>query len=313
MKRVDSTNTHLLKLKGRWFFLKFSLIVLVNFSCFSSNLWGNPNFLSKQALGLSVNERRISKVKGCYHGKEQQKNDLDLKDLPGYRTELTYRCGATYYQPPFTALIPEKLLTKTAQDLPTFFWYIPYQSIQKAELTIVKDLDIRSMVNPDCLGCFNADWMDLEDFQQLGQVVYHTTIPLAGVPGIIRFTVPPTQNLPALENGQRYFWQLKLVPEDYKNSLKPEEPLPVVTGWIQRINLDPSLRTQLNQSSLQVRTGIYANHGIWNDVLTTLSELSCSTRNSPTLSSEWQSALKALNLENLAGKPLVNCSSTKNN
>jgi hypothetical protein len=311
MKRVDSTNTHLLKPQECWFFLKFSLMVLINFSYFSSSLLEKSNVLNQQALGLSVNERRISKVKGCYHGKEQQKNELNQKDLPGYRTELTYRCGATYYQPPFTALIPENLLTKTAQDLPTFFWYIPYQSIQEAEFTLVKDLDIKSMVNPDCIGCFNADLMDLEDFQQLGQVVYHTTIPLAGVPGIIRFTVPFTQNLPALEIGQRYFWQLKLVPEDYKNSPKPEEPLPVVNGWIQRINLHPILRSQLNQSSLQVRTGIYANYGIWNDVLTTLAELSCSNRNSPTSSIEWQSALKALNLDNLAGKPLVNCSSTK--
>lgn len=311
MERVNSTNTHILKLKGCWFFLKFSLMGLINFSYFPSDLLENPNILNHQAWGLSVNESRIYKVKGCYHGKEQQKHESNLKDLPGYRTELTYRCGATYYQPPFTALIPEKLLTKTAQDLPTFFWYIPYQSIQEAEFTLVKDLDIQSMVNPECLGCFNADWMDLEDFQQLGQVVYHTTIPLAGVPGIIRFTVPPSQNLPALEIGQRYFWQLKLVPEDYKNSPKPGEPLPVVTGWVERIYLDPSLRTQLNQSSLQVRTDIYANRGMWNDVLTTLAELSCSNRNSPTLSIEWQSALKALNLESLAGKPLVNCSSTK--
>lgn len=310
MKRVDATSNHLLKPKEDWFLLRFSLIVLINYSYFCPTVLANPSFLNKQNLGFLVDKRHISRIKGCYHGKGQQKNELNLQDLPGYRTELTYRCGGTYYQPPLTALIPENLLTKTTQDLPTFFWYIPYTSIQQAEITLVKDLNV-NMVSPDCLDCFNVDLMDLEDFQQLGQVVYHTTISLTGVPGIIRFTVPPTQNLPALEIGQHYFWQLKLVPEGYQKSPKLEEPLPVVTGWVQRINLDPSLRTQLNQTSLQARTAIYANHGIWNDVLATLSELGCSNRNSPTSRSEWRSALKALNLESLAGKPLVNCSLTE--
>jgi hypothetical protein len=311
MNRVDSTSNHLLKSKQCWFLLKFSLIVLVNYSYFCPIVWANTSVLNKQYFGLSVNERHISRVKGCYHEKGQQKNELNQNHLPGYRTELTYRCGATYYQPPFTALIPEKLLTETTQDLPTFFWYIPYKSIQEAEFTLVKDVDIERMVSPDCLNCFNADLMGLEDFQQLSQVVYHTRLPLVGVPGIIKFTVPSTENLPALEIDERYFWQLKLIPENYKNSPKLEDPLPVVTGWIQRINLDPSLKIELNQVSLQTRIAIYAKYGLWNDVLASLSELDCSTRNSPTLRSEWQSALKALNLENIAEKPLVNCSSTE--
>lgn len=312
MNRVGSRINRLLKTKEGWFLLKFSLIVLVNFSYFYPPIvLANPSGLNNHALDLSVNEHHISRVKGCYHGKGQRKNELNLKDLPGYRTELTYRCGGTYYQPPLTALIPESLLAETTQDLPTLFWYIPYKSIQQAEFTLVKDLDVKSMVNLNCLDCFNADLMDLEDFQQLGQVVYHTTIPVVGVPGIIRLTVPSTQNLPALKIGQRYFWQLKLIPENYKNAVNQEEPLPVVTGWIERINLDPSLRTQLNQTSLQARTTIYVTQGIWNDVLTTLAEVSCSNHNSPTLTGEWQSALQALNLENLAGKPLVNCSSTE--
>ena len=259
----------------------------------------NPARSSRQG-----NEFRL---KGCYHEKSHQKPQLNQSSLPGYRTEPIYRCAGTYRQPPFTALIPEDLLAKTLKDLPTFFWYVPYHSIKEAELTLVKNFDFKQLVNSECPKCFNVDLIDFRSFQELGEVVYHTKVPITGVPGVIKFTLPYTQNLPSLEVDQPYFWQLKLIPSEYKIYSDPTVPLPVVTGWIQRINPDSALTSQLNQASPQQRTTIYAQAGIWNDVLTNLSELSCSN-NSPQLGDEWKSALKALNLENLTGKSLVNCS-----
>ena len=284
---------------------QISLASSVNFLYFQDVLLAAPiNFNNSDSLLAQGGEFQL---KGCYHEKLHQKQQLSQNNLPGYRTELVYRCLGTHFSPPFTALIPEELLTKTLKDLPTFFWYIPYRSIKEAEFTLVKNFDFKNLVDSNCPHCFNVDRMNLTSFQRLGEVVYHTTIPLTGVPGVIRFTLPSTQNLPTLEVGQAYFWQLKLIPTEYKNSPDPTLPLPVVTGWIQRINPDSALTSQLNQASLQQRTTIYAKAGLWNDVLTNLSELSCSN-NSLKLGDEWKSALKALNLENLTDKPLVNCS-----
>lgn len=284
---------------------QISLASILNFFYSQNALLAAPiSFDNSASLSPQKNEFQL---KGCYRGKSYQKQQLNQNNLPGYRTEPEYRCGVKYYSPTFTALIPENLLAKTLKDLPTFFWYIPYSSIKEAEFTLVKNFEFKGLVSSECPKCFNVDLMDLERFQTLGEVVYHTTLPLTGVPGVIKFTLPSTHNLPTLEPGQAYFWQLKLIPTEYKNVPNPSQPLPVVTGWIQRINPDSALTSQLNQASLQQRTTIYAKAGLWNDVVTNLSELSCSN-NSPKLGDEWKSVLKALNLENLTGKSLVNCS-----
>ncbi len=284
---------------------QISLASIGNFLHSQNILLAAPISFDNSA-SLSPQEGEL-RLKGCYHEKLHQKQQLNQNNLPGYRTEPHYRCGGTYFSPTFTALIPEDLLAKTLKDLPTFFWYIPYRSTKEAEFTLVKNFDLKNLVDSNCPQCFNVDMIGLTTFQKLGEVVYHTTIPLTGVPGVIRFTLPSTQNLPSLEVDQAYFWQLKLIPAEYNTFLEPDLPLPVVTGWIQRINPDSVLTSQLNQASLQQRTTIYAKMGLWNDVLTNLSELTCSN-NSPKLENEWKPALKALNLENLTGKSLVNCS-----
>jgi hypothetical protein len=299
------TNLFLNKAKKCLFFAKISLASVANFINYQNISLAAP--ISINNYDVAINQRYELRAKGCYHGKLQLKKEIEQQNLPGYRTEPKYRCMGTHYEPPLTALIPEELLIKTIQESPTFLWYVPYSSIKEAEFTLVKDFKFKDLLNPSCPQCFNVDLMDLRDFQRLGQVVYHTTVPLTGIPGVMRFTLPSTQGLPTLESGQSYFWQLKLIPEEYKNSPVPELPLPVVTGWIQRINPDLDLRSQLNQASLQERTTIYAKAEMWNDALTNLAELSCSN-NSQKLGDEWQSALKALKLENLTNKPLVNCS-----
>jgi hypothetical protein len=292
-------------IKECYFFLKLGFIAAINLIDLQPAILAAPihfDRLYNPSLNQSYN---LMRIKGCYHGKNHKKNESNRESLPGYRTELNYRCSGTYYQPPLTALIPQNLLAETLHTLPTFLWYVPYSSIKEADFTLVKDFKYAN----DAPNDFNVDLWDLDDFHSSGQVVYHARVPLTRVPGIIRFTLPPTRSLPTLEIGQRYFWQLKLIPEEYKNSPEPNFPLPVVTGWILRINPEPTLTSPLNEASPQERTTIYAKAGMWNDVLTNLAELSCSNKNSPHLEEDWQSALKALKLENLTGKPLVNCSS----
>jgi len=124
------------------------------------------------------------------------------------------------------------------------------------------------------------------------KMVYDTQISLPKTAGIFRLTLP--DSAPPLEIGKPYRWYFKIVCTG---------GVDFVDGWIQREAVDRDLQRQLEQASAMERSRLYANHGIWFEALTTAADSRLTDPNSQ----EWAALLKAIDLEELAAKPIVDC------
>ncbi|MBD1893542.1 DUF928 domain-containing protein [Coleofasciculus sp. FACHB-129] len=177
-----------------------------------------------------------------------------------------------------TALVPGKNPGKnfgvTVTGYPTFFFYIPKNAPQAAELMV---------------------W-DVEG----KQVVYETTFKISQNPGVVSVGLPEKANARSLQVGKTYRFSLALLcdPEDRGSNISVE-------GWIRRNELSASLASQLQQASPQERPAIYAKAGIWYETLTTLAELRRDRPNDSTLAAAWEDLLKSVGLEAIATAPLL--------
>lgn len=164
-----------------------------------------------------------------------------------------------------TALVPPSKISLTTQARPTFFLYLPKTTAQVAEFTL-KDANE-------------------ED-------VYRTTIPLTGQSGLVSFQLPSTA--PTLEVGKDYQWFFNVV-------CQPSDRLrdDFVTAWMRRVQPEESLVNALKNASARQRPNVYAQAGIWQDTLTTLTELRRIRPNDSTLSLEWNNLLRSVGLSQI--------------
>ncbi|GAA6620837.1 hypothetical protein NUACC26_066550 [Scytonema sp. NUACC26] len=81
--------------------------------------------------------------------------------------------------------------------------------------------------------------------------------------------------------------------------------LDYVEGWVQRVNLEPTLRDRLKQATPQQQAVIYAREGIWYDALTSLAELQLANPQNSVLVEDWKSLLTTIGLEKIVTQPLV--------
>lgn len=203
----------------------------------------------------------------------------DIGD-PGQRTAAGARggCRSTHNEltaskgKQLTALVPvygqkdpELVFGETTSSHPTFWFYVPYSSPLPAKFV-------------------------LQDEQH--KTIYQTPILLARTPGVINFPLPSKTAL--LKVNQRYHWFLNI----YCNQGKPPA---FVDGWIKRKELNPSLKTELEQATLSQRVSLLATHGIWYDALT----ISAQLRRHKLNRHDWAAMLKAVGLENIAFEPIV--------
>jgi hypothetical protein len=190
-------------------------------------------------------------------------------------------------QKPLTALVP---VTKeadgtqlrwglTTKELPTFWFYVPYQlkSIRSAKFSLRN---------------------------QAKQTVYETPVILTGAPGVISISLPSTA--PPLEINKWYQSYLFI-----DISCEPNAPLEKdsAQGWVKREALAPALKSELdNATTPQQRAMLYAKHGVWYEVVMTLAELS---RTDPK-DAEWTKLLQSVGLDAIASEPIVNCCKPEN-
>lgn len=215
--------------------------------------------------------------------------------LPDNGTPTGRRKGAAgrgncALEPPLTALVPvmEKTLPenqkettyvwgKTITEHPTFWFYVPYSdaSLRSAEFVL----------------------QDGED-----NIVYQTPLTLPTTPGIVGFRLPSTVTPLKIGKMYRWFFKLNIDCAPQQSSIVKD----YVEGWVQRVE-DPSLTSKPKAATPQQRIALYAQNGIWYEVLTTLIELRILDADNATLNGYWTSMLKSVGLSNVASMPIVNC------
>lgn len=199
----------------------------------------------------------------------------------GTRTSGSCLTGAK----PLTALVPETqsaqlktVMGLTVAEYPILLFYVPQNSAQKLELALVDTTNYNTYEvlfdNPRTPGIVSVSLSALKDSEG--------------------------KSLPPLEFGKNYQWYFSIVC-DSENRDKNE----VVEGFVQRVEPEPTLNSELENAAPRDRVSIYVVNDIWYDSLATLYKLRQSNPNDSSLADEWANLLGAIELDSIAREPLV--------
>ena len=139
---------------------------------------------------------------------------------------------------PIQTLMPKRNYGLTLQAQPSIFVYLPKTSAQQVVLTI-RD--------------------------QGGEYYQKAFLPINKNSNIVSFKLPES-TIP-LTIGKNYQWSLVFI---CRETVQPDDP--ILTGWVQRVELTAQLGNQLHQQTIIEKIQWYANHGYWYDLLTTIVE-----------------------------------------
>jgi hypothetical protein len=172
----------------------------------------------------------------------------------------------------------------TVAEHPRFWFYVPYSLSTEVPIEFVLQ---------------DESQFGLPDKDQTH--IYKTTFSVPGQSqGIISLSLPST--VPPLEIGKKYYWKLSILfdPEDASTNK-------IVHGWIERIAPSADLMSQLKAANPREKALLYAKEGVWYEALTTLAELRRTHPRDATLANDWASLLRAVDLEDIADKPIAQC------
>ncbi|MBD2436782.1 DUF928 domain-containing protein [Nostoc sp. FACHB-110] len=170
-----------------------------------------------------------------------------------------------------TALVPKSNLALTTVANPTLYFYIPENKATELELIIQDEND---------------------------QEVYKQNYKPNGSAGVVGINLPNN----TLATDKMYRWNFSIICNTQDRSLDK-----LVEGGIKRIE-NSSLMSKLEKASLQERLNIFAEAGIWQDVLDTLAQLRYSHPQDTVFKEDWESLLTSQGVEfdqQLAQAPLV--------
>jgi len=160
---------------------------------------------------------------------------------------------------------------KTAASRPSFWFYVPY--------TLNSEQPIEFMLRDEA-----------------GKEIYQATLTgLETKPGVVGFQLPPT--VPALEVGKRYHWFFSVY-------CTQEVPI-LVAGWVERVELNPSLVAELEQATSREKVALYQKANLWHEAITTLAELRRQNPEDANLKAEWLDLLHSIDLNAIAPEPLT--------
>ncbi|MBW4593429.1 MAG: DUF928 domain-containing protein [Brasilonema angustatum HA4187-MV1] len=190
------------------------------------------------------------------------------------------RDGCPSLKTPVTAIVPgeeknnKSFLGATLAEYPTFWVYLP-------ELPT----NLRS-----------GEFV-LQDDQ--GHDIYRTSLTLPAKAGTVGITLPSNSQY-ALKQNSKYHWFFRVYCGNPQN--KPEYFF--VDAWLKRVALTPQLQQQLKTAKSQ-EYKIYTANNLWYDAITNLAELRRTGSDTDTLAKDWTSLFKAVDLEELAGAPIL--------
>ena len=162
----------------------------------------------------------------------------------------------------------------TAVPLPSVLVYVPESTAYAIDMVITNEQRVDN--NPD------------------GTVVYQHQILLDQAPGIVRFDLAAPANITSvtqpLEVDRLYTWRISLICQ------AADIGGPAVAGLIERVSpdLDPVSHGQTSDPLAQVEAD--ADAGLWHEALAGLADLYCENPADPTLQTDWQNLLLALDL-----------------
>lgn len=200
------------------------------------------------------------------------------------------------------AIIPEFNVGRTLSDSPTVFVHLPKHSTDRGIL-IVQELDREKLTQA---GLTLAD-LDAQNQDQFLKSEFESSVSLNQEAGILGVPLSSHPQLPKLEAGKIYLWAFQLV---CNNTLSD-----YTQGWIQVVNPDENqgtVKAQLDEAkSDRDRAKIYAQTGLWYDLLATLAQLR-QTASGPDLDramADWKSVLShpQVGLDELVNAPLLSC------
>ncbi|MEX0271929.1 DUF928 domain-containing protein [Leptolyngbyaceae cyanobacterium UHCC 1019] len=116
---------------------------------------------------------------------------------------------------------------KTTATHPTFFVYLPSLPAGTAQFTLQDEAG--------------------------GKELYNVEFKVAGKPGIVGISLPASA--PALQVGQKYFWQMAVACDPSQRS-----KLSSISSWVERVNSPTAAKDD--------RISTLAEQGIWYDVVT---------------------------------------------
>ena len=170
-----------------------------------------------------------------------------------------------------TLLLPTTLEGLTAAERPTFFAYLPETSAKQVFFSLVDE---------------NKNTQ------------YQTKIDLKAGGGIVSFQLPA--DAPVLQVGKNYQWSMIVIGPQ---GLRPDSP--AVQGSVRRVELNPTLKAQLEMATPLERAALYGKQGIWFDTLASLAEVRRSQPSDASLTANWQELLTSVGLDAIAAKPLL--------
>lgn len=183
---------------------------------------------------------------------------------------------------PLMALVPSSNFGATVAAYPTFFVYMPALSPQRAPLPVEFVLQ------------------DKNDNE-----IYKATFKTSGKPGIVTLTLPSQAGLLPLEVGQDYKWSFSVICQSADRSRDM-----AVVGWVRRVELNPTLSTQIKQASPQKQVELYAEAELWQDALAIVAQLRRDKPTDSAVAADWAKLLTAAGLENLTQELLLPTSAT---
>ncbi|MGC9524944.1 MAG: DUF928 domain-containing protein [Limnospira sp.] len=163
----------------------------------------------------------------------------------------------------------------TIAPYPTFWFYIPPAA------------DVRATLE---------GYFVLED--AANRRIYETRLILPKTETLLAINIT-AETLPPLEIGQSYRWFFTVWNVDPACGN-------TVSGTVERVASDPSLRAALETATYRERPQLYADHGIWYDSISTLAELRRTDPTDTTLATQWYNLLRSVGLEEFAEVPFTN-------
>ncbi|MBD2435507.1 DUF928 domain-containing protein [Nostoc sp. FACHB-110] len=187
----------------------------------------------------------------------------------------------TYYLNPSTvaasgpaaliAVLPESFYGTTVSERPTILVYLPTSNAQEAVFSL-KD--------------------------EAGNTQYQMTINVPAKAGVIPIKLPA--DAPALAVGKNYQWFLALKVDGVLNPSTP-----YVDGWIERIQPNAELATQMQEEDALKRAVAFGKNGVWYDCVATMALLHTTQPQNVQLIQQWEELLSSVSLKDIATVPLV--------
>lgn len=199
---------------------------------------------------------------------------VDNSGLPDYRSPGGSRGNCLASGNNITALIPNNQVNITASIAPKLFFYIPETKEQKTIEFVLRD----------------------HNDQLVHEVFFQTT----GQPGIMNVEIPQNITQTLEQSDGNYHWYLSMIcdADDRADDL-------VLQGKIGYMELDPTVKQKLANSSPAEQAALYQGSGIWYDALSVVAKDGNQMMNSAA-TEKWSQMLAEIGLSELSNQPFIN-------